>query len=169
MAGIAAAEYLGYIDKTELDENLKSLDVALEGLRQGMFAPKNRGKLIEKTEEGIDISTTLLTKGYVADDEIERFPGVTRKPGVHPVMECTQNIPCNPCQDACPKKCIKIGEKITSLPGVDESAHALVVECAWLHVQVRQFSLLTKHMKKALQALRCRMSSYLCQRRVTEE
>lgn len=73
MAGIAAAEYLGYIDKTELDENLKSLDVALEGLRQGMFAPKNRGKLIEKTEEGIDISTTLLTKGYVADDEIERF------------------------------------------------------------------------------------------------
>ena len=122
MAGIAAAEYLGYIDKTELDENLKSLDVALDGLRQGMFAPKNRGKLIEKTEEGIDISTTLLTKGYVADDEIERFPGVTRKPGVHPVMECTQNIPCNPCQDACPKKCIKIGEKITSLPGVDESA-----------------------------------------------
>lgn len=122
MAGIAAAEYLGYIDKTELDENLKSLDAALDGLRQGMFAPKNRGKLIEKTEEGIDISTTLLTKGYVADDEIERFPGVTRKPGVHPVMECTQNIPCNPCQDACPKKCIKIGEKITSLPAVDESA-----------------------------------------------
>ena len=122
MAGIAAAEYLGYIDKTELDENLKNLDVALDGLRQGMFAPKNRGKLIEKTEEGIDISTTLLTKGYVADDEIERFPGVTRRPGVHPVMECTQNIPCNPCQDACPKKCIKIGEKITSLPAVDESA-----------------------------------------------
>ena len=87
MAGIAAAEYLGYIDKTELDENLKNLDVALDGLRQGMFAPKNRGKLIEKTEEGIDIST-----------------------------------PCNPCQDACPKKCIKIGEKITSLPAVDESA-----------------------------------------------
>jgi Fe-S-cluster-containing hydrogenase component 2 len=47
---------------------------------------------------------------------------VTRRPGVHPVMECTQNIPCNPCQDACPKKCIKIGEKITSLPAVDESA-----------------------------------------------
>ena len=46
MAGIAAAEYLGYIDKTELDENLKSLDVALDGLRQGMFAPKNRGCLL---------------------------------------------------------------------------------------------------------------------------
>ena len=139
MAGIAAAEYLGYIDKTKLDENLKNLDVALDGLRQGMFAPKNRGKLIEKTEEGIDISTTLLTKGYVADDEIERFPGVTRKPGVHPVMECTQNIPCNPCQDACPKKCIKIGKRLLHFRLLMKVQHALVVECAWLHVQVGNF------------------------------
>ena len=116
MAGIVAAEYLGYIEKDELDENLKSLDMALDGLRQGMFAPKNRGKAIEKTDEGIDISQNLLTKGYVADDEIERYPGVTHKKGIHPVIECTQNIPCNPCQDACPKKCISIGENITSLP-----------------------------------------------------
>ena len=116
MAGITAAEYLGFIEKTELDSELKSLDDALDGLRQGMFAPKNRGKAIEKTEEGIDISENLLKKGYVADDEIERFPGVTHKKGVHPVIECTQNIPCNPCQDACPKKCISIGSNITSLP-----------------------------------------------------
>ena len=33
-------------------------------------------------------------------------------------MECTQNIPCNPCQDACPKGCISIGENMTSLPVV---------------------------------------------------
>ena len=57
-------------------------------------------------------------KIFVADDEIMRFPGVTKKAGVHPVMECTQNIPCNPCQDACPKGCISIGENITSLPVV---------------------------------------------------
>lgn len=87
-----------------------------------MFAPKNRGRLIEKTEEGIDVSMNLLTKGYVADEEIERFPGVTHRAGVHPVVECTQNIPCNPCQDACPKHCIKIGAHITSLPAVEENA-----------------------------------------------
>ncbi|MFR5028291.1 MAG: hypothetical protein ACLTDF_05515 [Coprococcus sp.] len=40
-----------------------------------MFAPKNRGKLIEKTEESIDISMNLLEHGFVADDEIERYPG----------------------------------------------------------------------------------------------
>ena len=120
MAGIAAAEYLGYIGKEELDTELAALDQALDGLRQGMFAPKNRGKAIEKTEEGIDISTSLLKNGYVADNEIERFPGVTHKPGIHPVIECTQNIPCNPCQDACPKGCISIGANITSLPIVTE-------------------------------------------------
>lgn len=116
MAGIVAAEFLGYMEKEELDANLVELDNALNGLRQGMFAPSNRGKAIEKTEEGIDISVNLLKKGYVADDEIERFPGVTHRKGIHPVIECTQNIPCNPCQDACPKKCISIGENITSLP-----------------------------------------------------
>lgn len=125
MAGIAASEYLGYIEKSELDTELKSLDEALDGLRQGMFAPKNRGKAIEKTEEGIPISKSLLKHGFVAEDEIERFPGVTHKVGIHPVMECTQNIPCNPCQDACPKGCISIGSNITSLPIVVENSQCI--------------------------------------------
>jgi Fe-S-cluster-containing hydrogenase component 2 len=120
MAGILASEYLGYIEKEELDTQMIELEKALDGLRQGMFAPKNRGKKIEETEEGIEISHNLLEKGYVADEEIERFPGVAHKKGVHPVMECTQNIPCNPCQDACPRGCISIGENITSLPIVKD-------------------------------------------------
>lgn len=125
MAGIMAAEYLGYMEKEELDTELVSLDDALDGLRQGMFAPKNRGKAIEKTEEGIDISQNLLLHGYVSDDEIERYPGVTHKAGVHPVMECTQNIPCNPCQDACKKGCISIGSNITSLPIVVDGSECI--------------------------------------------
>ncbi len=118
IAGAAIAHYLGYLDEDGLKATEKSLDEALNSLRQGMFAPKNRGKLVEKTEEGIDVSMNLLEKGYVADDEIERYPGVTHKVGIHPVMECTQNIPCNPCQDACSKGCISIGANITSLPVV---------------------------------------------------
>ena len=125
MAGIVAAEYLGYMEKEELDTELVSLDDALDGLRQGMFAPKNRGKAIEKTEEGIDISQNLLLHGYVSDDEIERYPGVTHKVGVHPDMECTQNIPCNPCQDACKKGCISIGSNITSLPIVVDGSECI--------------------------------------------
>ena len=125
MAGITAAEFLGYASKDEMDTELSELDKALDGLRQGMFAPSNRGKLIEKTDEGIDVSTSLLKNGYVADDEIERYPGVTHKKGIHPVIECTQNIPCNPCQDACVKKCISIGSNITSLPIVVEDGDCI--------------------------------------------
>ena len=87
-----------------------------------MFAPKNRGKIIEKTDEGIPVSENLLTNGFVRDDEIVRFPGVTSQKKIHPVIECTQNIPCNPCQDACKKHCIKIGSCITALPSVAENA-----------------------------------------------
>lgn len=125
IAGIVAAQYLGYATKEEVDEKMEELEKALSSLRQGMFAPENRGKNIELTEEGITVSSNLLKKGYVAEDEIERFPGVTHRVGVHPVIECTQNIPCNPCQDVCPKKCIKIGEKITSLPAIDEDKQCI--------------------------------------------
>ncbi len=120
IAGIVAAKYLGYATKDEVDEKMIELEKALSSLRQGMFAPENRGKNNELTEEGIEISTNLLRKGYVSEDEIQRFPGVTRGNGLHPVIECTQNIPCNPCQDVCTKECIKIGEKITSLPAIDK-------------------------------------------------
>ena len=121
ISGIAAAEYLGFTPREEMKENIDQLEVALLSLREGMFAPENRGKLIEKTEEGIDISMNLLKKGYLDEAEVERFPGVLNKKGIHPVIECTQNIPCNPCQDACSRKCIKIGSKITALPSIDES------------------------------------------------
>ena len=116
MSGAAIAEFLGYTDAASKEKREVELEKSLDSLRQGMFAPKNRGKKIEKTEEGIPISESLLTKGFVADDEITRFPGFRKQAKVHPVIECTQNIPCNPCQDACKKGCISIGANITSLP-----------------------------------------------------
>ena len=118
MAGEAIARYLGYIPEADCKQAEKQLERGLFQLRRGMFAPGRKGTKQETTDEGIRLSQTLLTKGYVADDEIERFPGVTHRVGVHPVIECTQNIPCNPCQDVCPKHCISIGENITSLPTV---------------------------------------------------
>lgn len=122
VAGIATSSYLGYVTEAERDERVAELEHALESLRQGMFAPENRGKLITETDEGIPVSEHLLKHGYIAEEEVGRFPGVTKRIGIHPVMECTQNIPCNPCQDACPKHCIRIGENITSLPGIYESS-----------------------------------------------
>lgn len=135
MAGTAAACELGFMNEKERDEKLAALEEALESLRQGMFGPENKGKLLKKTDEGCDISMNLLENGYLGEEEVKQYPGVTKTIGIHPVMECTQNIPCNPCQDACPKKCIKIGENITSLPAVDPDAQCIgcgmcVVACS---------------------------------------
>jgi thioredoxin reductase/Fe-S-cluster-containing hydrogenase component 2 len=122
MAGVRAAEYLGYCNQQEMETSFSQLKKDLESLREGMFAPQNKGKNIEFTEEGIPVSKNLLEKGYILEEELDRFPGVTNKVGLHPVIECTQNIPCNPCQDACKFNCIHIGEKLTSLPIVNEKA-----------------------------------------------
>ncbi|MCI2106564.1 MAG: FAD-dependent oxidoreductase [Intestinimonas sp.] len=121
IAGAAVAERLGFLGAAERDERLKQYEAALSSLRKGMFAPENRGKAPKKTEEGLPISMNLLQKGYMDEAELEAYPGMIHMPGLHPVIECTQNIPCNPCQDACPRGCIKIGADLTALPSVDVS------------------------------------------------
>lgn len=125
ISGVAIAESLGYIEKEERDKAISEFRKALESLRQGMFGPDKKGKPQSETEEGIPLSMNLLEKGYIEDEEVTRYPGVVRKVGIHPVMECSQNIPCNPCQDACPKGCITIGENITSLPIVNPEAECI--------------------------------------------
>lgn len=117
IAGLAAAEYLGYLDRELMNSELLSFESALLSLREGMFAPSLRGSKVEYTDEGIPVSTNLLEKGYLIWEDLQRFPGVSNgQKCLRPVIECTQNIPCNPCQDACRKGCINIGRKISSLP-----------------------------------------------------
>lgn len=120
IAGLAAAKYGKYMEEQEFELEYTKYFNSIEQLRQGMFSHANRGRtdLIE-TDEGFNISKSLLKNGYIDEAEIDQYPGVTKKSGIHPVIECTQNIPCNPCQDACKFGCIKIGNKITALPAVD--------------------------------------------------
>lgn len=122
IAGLAAAYRGCFIEQEQFHENVKILQDSLKQLRQGMFAVVNRGKAFAETEEGCPISHNLLKKGYLDEKEIKQYPGVIKKAGIHPVIECTQNIPCNPCQDACKFGCISIGSKITTLPIVVKEA-----------------------------------------------
>jgi len=46
--------------------------------------------------------------GWPSDKLIERGPV--------PIIECIEEIPCNPCETVCPKNCIEIGNCITDLP-----------------------------------------------------
>lgn len=122
LAGIAAAKYTGYMEESQFEEMAGQFTASLNKLRQGMFAPQNKGKKNTMTDEGIPLSESLLSKGYMDADEISQYPGVITKAGVHPVIECSQNIPCNPCQDACPFGCISVGKTITDLPKAAENA-----------------------------------------------
>ncbi len=126
IAGAAVANAQGYLDYTEFEQRCQTYRNSLAQLREGMFGHKNKGRVdLTRTDEGYPLSRNLLAKGYVADVEISHYPGVAgvavRKKGLTPVIECTQNIPCNPCQDACKKGCIKVGATITNLPVIDEA------------------------------------------------
>jgi len=62
----------------------------------------------------------ILTTGIPSREELEASPGypsaehLTRGPMV--VIECVQDIPCNPCEAACPHGAIFVGNPITNLP-----------------------------------------------------
>jgi len=120
IAALSAAKRSGFIDEKQFEDGYNENHSSILKLRKGMFAPENRGRMdITKTDEGYPLSVSLLENGFVSDTEIRTFPGVISEEGVHPVIECTQNIPCDPCQEACRVGCIKIGEGITSLPQVN--------------------------------------------------
>ena len=121
IAGLAAAHRAGYLDDAAFAAQAETARASLTQLRQGMFARENRGRTdLTETEEGYALSQNLLARGYVTEEELKAFPAAGEKRGgVHPVIECTQNIPCNPCQDACKFGCIMVGRQITSIPQID--------------------------------------------------
>ncbi|MBT3380927.1 MAG: 4Fe-4S ferredoxin [Lentisphaerae bacterium] len=65
-------------------------------------------------EPGVPDLQKLQAEGlYPTDDRIAAGPVA--------VFECMQEIPCNPCEEACPRGCIRIGEDITGIPRLDPS------------------------------------------------
>lgn len=123
IAGLAAAHRAGYLADAAFERQVQASRDSLTQLRQGMFAKENRGRTdLTETEEGYALSKTLLAKGYVTEEELHAFPSADAAvSGIHPVIECTQNIPCNPCQDACKFGCILVGKQITSIPQIDRA------------------------------------------------
>ena len=64
------------------------------------------------------------TNGVLSEDLLAKTPGFpieTLKKAKGPVVmiECAQEIPCNPCETVCPSGAITVGEPITNLPIVD--------------------------------------------------
>ncbi len=63
-------------------------------------------------------NTGILTSALLK--ELNRYPSEERiKKGPCAVCECVDEIPCNPCESACPFKAIYIGENISHVPKVN--------------------------------------------------
>lgn len=66
----------------------------------------------------------FLCRGCLSLDELKGVPGVPCGSSLPPkktaVLECAQEIPCNPCQNCCPVGAISLtGADMTSLPVID--------------------------------------------------
>ena len=70
------------------------------------------------------MSKELKFSGVISEEELKKCPGYPSeerfKKGPVAVIECIQEIPCNPCEAACPFGAIEIGEPITNSPVLDE-------------------------------------------------
>lgn len=105
VAGISAAESLGKM-KAEVAEALRAeARERLKQLRSGSFG--RYGK-----EEG------LVPAQVSGDKHVEE---INLNEGVGVIVECYQDIPCNPCEKACSSGAITVGTPITNLPKVDQS------------------------------------------------
>jgi len=60
-----------------------------------------------------------LETGILEIDDIAVPPEERLVKGPVAVIECVQNIPCNPCVDACPKGAITIQGSINNVPKID--------------------------------------------------
>jgi Fe-S-cluster-containing hydrogenase component 2 len=62
--------------------------------------------------------------GYLSEEELKNSPGIPsearRRKGPVAVIECIEDIPCNPCESSCNAEAIKVGEDITNLPHLEE-------------------------------------------------
>jgi len=103
IAGIAAAESLGYImpDKARMIKN-KAEKSLLQLRLNPSFAPCRTEK--NKTNNG-----------RIENSQME----ILNQKGSVPVIECDECIPCNPCEAVCPFGCIQVGTTITDLPSLN--------------------------------------------------
>lgn len=67
----------------------------------------------------------LAQNGFLSIEELKNstvYPSEERmKKGPVAVIECIQEIPCNPCEASCKFKAIDVGDPITNLPHLDQS------------------------------------------------
>lgn len=106
IVGVAVARDLTGID---LQEDLEKMQKELVEFRSGPFS--------DKVRKGLERFFPQSAHSYSKDAQQDLGP--TGK--LRPIIECFENIPCNPCQTSCPSGAITVPGNINSLPLIDYS------------------------------------------------
>jgi ferredoxin len=68
----------------------------------------NGQSLIERTDGIVTLDEIRKYNGYPSEERFSRGPV--------PIIECIEEIPCNPCETVCNRNLIKVGTPITNFP-----------------------------------------------------
>lgn len=90
----------------------------------------------------------LKRNGVLTLDELRQRQGYPTQAqfvsGPTVVMECIEQIPCNPCETACPRKAITVGSPITNLPMINYSlcvaCGMCISACPGLAIYIKDFT-----------------------------
>ncbi|HWP50841.1 MAG TPA: 4Fe-4S dicluster domain-containing protein [Clostridia bacterium] len=90
----------------------------------------------------------LKIKGAPSLEELKASPAFPTpehlRRGPIAVIECIEEIPCNPCEAACPMHAIHIGNPITSLPRLDAEkcigCGKCIAACSGLAIYVKDYT-----------------------------
>jgi len=91
---------------------------------------------------------SMLKKvGAPSLEELRNSPGFPEEKdllkGPIAIIECIEEIPCNPCEMSCPKGAIVVGKPITNLPSIDFSkcmgCGKCVAACPGLAIYIKNF------------------------------
>lgn len=111
IAGLAAAHALGYLPDAEFEALREEAQRRLGSLHKPAPADTRRPGI---AQTGIlDLSVLADLPGVPSAERLEQGPVA--------VIECAQEIPCNPCETNCPRGAVSLGGMLTGLPDLDEA------------------------------------------------
>lgn len=74
--------------------------------------------------------------GFLTEEDLKDSPGVPsesrRQKGSVAVIECLEDIPCNPCESSCNVEAIVVGDDITGLPQLDGEKCVACQTCVYI-------------------------------------